>query len=249
MRVTILGCGEAFDETLPNTSMLVRTSQAVVLLECGYSAPPRVWAECATAGEIGLICISHAHADHYFGLPALLGRMWEEKRTEPLIILTQPSIAAQIRDILEYGYRALAARFQFPVEYLAAVPGETVHALGASFQFAPTLHSVTNLAVRIEAGRKSLCYSGDGMFTEASRKLFEGADLVLHEAFSFEESPVHADIPRLLAMGAETGAGELGLVHVQRGLRRNPARIHEALATLPAGPRASLPEPGHVYEL
>ena len=85
--ITVLGCGEAFDDALPNNSYLVRIGGSVLLLDCGYSIPPRLWHFEHDDSAVDLIYISHAHADHYFGLPAVLGRMWEQGRTMPLTIL------------------------------------------------------------------------------------------------------------------------------------------------------------------
>src|SRR5260370_504357 len=42
MRIVLLGAGEAFDETLGNTSALV-LNESTVLLDCGYAAPFQVW--------------------------------------------------------------------------------------------------------------------------------------------------------------------------------------------------------------
>lgn len=246
MDVTILGCGEAFDERFPNTSLLVR-SHATMLLDCGYSVPPQVWTHAPGAESIDLIYISHAHADHYFGVPALLGRLWEDGRSKPLTIVSQQSVIDQLRDLMEYGYRALARRFQFPIEYLSAEQGKTVEISGATFDFAATKHSVSNLAVRIRAEGKTVCYSGDGMFTNESRDLFRDADLLVHEAYFFDESPVHADIGRLLQMAAAQHVRQTALVHVQRDLRRSPSRIHQAIAT--AGIAATMPEPLAKFEI
>ena len=101
---------------------------------------------------------------------------------------------------------------------------------GIQLDFAQTMHSVTNLAMRMVAGSESFCYSGDGMFTDASRDLFRGADLVIHEAYQFQPSPVHADIPSLLKMARTGGVNHLALVHLQRGLRREPGPVRDAMA-------------------
>lgn len=241
MEALVLGCGEAFDERLPNTSILLRAPGLAALLDCGYSAPPRVFAS-AGPEDIDLIYISHAHADHYFGLPAVLGRWWEDGRTKPLTILSQPAVIDQIKDILEYGYRTLPARFKYPIDYVAARAGEALESHGARFRFAATRHSVTNLAIRVEAAGKAVCLSGDGMFTDESAALFAGADLVFHEAFSFEASPVHTDIDALLAMAAGAGVGRLALTHVQRRVRLARARIDEAMKA--AAVKTIMPEPG-----
>ena len=243
MKALVLGCGEAFDERLPNTSLLLRARGFTALLDCGYSVPPRVF-QNADAGEVDLIYISHAHADHYFGLPAVLGRWWEDGRTKPLTILSQPAVIDQIKDVLEYGYRTLPSRFQYPIEYLPARSVDTVEWRGARFRFARTRHSVTNCAVRIDADDEAVCLSGDGMFTDESAELFTGANLLAHEAFSFEASPVHADIDALLRMASDRGVRRLALTHVQRNVRREGSRIAAALRS--SALDVVLPEPGDV---
>jgi len=247
MRITILGCGEAFDERLPNTHLLVEAAGQTILCDCGYSAPRQIWAH-TDANAIDLVYISHAHADHYFGLPALLGRMWEDGREKPLAILSQAAVLDQIKDLLEYGYRTLPSRYRFPIEWRAAKPGEAVAKDGITFDFAETMHAVSNLAVRMRVDGKTFCYSGDGMFTKQSAALFAGAGLVAHEAFCFNQSPVHADIGGLIAMAGEQGIERLALVHVQRDLRREPRRIHETIAAS-AGAEVTLPEPREIYEI
>jgi ribonuclease BN (tRNA processing enzyme) len=246
MKATIIGCGEAFDERLPNTSVLVEAAGKTILCDCGYSVPPQVWSRVADPNTVDIIYISHPHADHYFGMPALLGRMWEEQREKPLAIVSQPDVLDQIKDISEYGYRGLAARFQFPIEWRTAKQGEPVEIGGIEFDFAESMHSVTNLAVRMRAGGKVFCYSGDGMFTDRSRALFAGADLLVHEAYFFDQSPVHADIGSLLEMAESNGVRQLALVHVQRGLRREPGRILEAIV---ARQSVNMPDPGAEYQI
>ena len=243
MQAYVLGCGEAFDNDLFNTSILVRTGSAALLLDCGYSIPPRVWQTSGDANEIDLVYISHQHADHFFGLPALLGRMWEDGRTKPLTILSQPAVLDAARAAMELGYRGLAARFQYSIAFEAAEPGKTVEACGARFTFAETRHAVPNLAVRIEAGDNSVCYSGDGMFLDGSRRLYRDADLLIHEAYSFEPTPVHADIGAVLEVAQSECVPQVALVHVQRAVRRNLPPIAEAVEKA-AGTLASMPEPG-----
>ena len=246
MQTLVLGCGEAFDERLPNTSFLLRTASFTALLDCGYSAPPQVF-KYTSAEDVDLIYITHAHADHYFGLPAVLGRWWEEGRLKPLTIVSQPSVIEQIKDIMEYGYRTLASRFQYPIEYRAVQAGEPLQLHGAQFDFAPTKHSVSNYAVRIQAGGQTICYSGDGMFTNESAALFAGTDLLLHEAFSFQPSTVHADIDALIEMAKQQRVGRLALVHIQRTVRRDPDRVLKAMKE--SAVSASMPEPGTEFSL
>src|SRR5947209_3072303 len=105
MRIVLLGSGEAFDETLGNTSALV-ISDSVVLIDAIY--------------------ISHGHADHYFGLPALLTRMWEEGRKKPLTLVSQEQVLHQIGQLLELGYAGLRTRFAFPIDSIEVSPAGEV---------------------------------------------------------------------------------------------------------------------------
>lgn len=249
MRATILGCGEAFDESLANTSVLLSAAGANILFDCGYSVPPQVWKTLPGAEAVDLIYISHPHADHYFGLPALLGRMWEDGRTRPLAILTQPAVIGSIRELLEFGYRGLPSQFQFAIEFLPAAAERPVETHGVVFRFAPTSHPAPNLAVRVECGGAAFCYSGDGMFTPESRRLFSGADVLVHEAFSFEPMASHADIGGVLAMARQEGVRRTALVHVSRSVRRpESVRIRAALEAA-RDTEATLPEPGAVLEI
>ncbi len=247
MQITILGCGEAFDERLPNTSILVEYASTKLLLDCGYSAPPEVWKAVSDPDAIDAVYISHGHADHYFGMPALLGRMWEEGRTKPLSIFSQAYVIEYLREALELGYKSLPSRYKYPLEYLAVEAGRRVDFGPASLDFAPSAHSVPNLAVRIEAEGGAVCYSGDGMFTDAGRDLFSGAALVIHEAYWFEKMPVHADIGALAALPEQLGIGQLAFVHVHRKLRSAPERILELVRD--SSGRLALPEPGERFQI
>ena len=214
-----------------------------MLLDCGFSAAPEVWKYAADPDEIDMIYISHAHADHYFGLPGLFGRMWEEGRTKPLTVVTQPYVWDAIEQVLTLGYRSLRSRYKFALLHAGASDGYTF--ADATFRFAVTRHSAANLAIRIESGGKVLCYSGDGATTAQSRALFVGADLLIHEAFGFEPSDVHATVDEVLASAA--GLYRVALVHISRYVRRERVMLMETL--LRSQVRCLVPEPGSVISL
>lgn len=240
--VTALGVGEAFDEELANTSLLVE-GPGTLLLDCGYAIPPQLWKWNADPELIDALYVSHAHADHYFGVPALLCRMMEENRQKPLTLISQPDVLRRVNDLLEYGYSGLRRKLPFALEQVEAAEGQECEVLGYRLRFAPGRHSVPNLAVRVEAESKSVCYSGDGMFTPAGRQLFSGADLVFHEAYSFTPSPVHADIDAVAELATTEQIGLMALVHLQRAVRRQERPRIEALCATARAPRVILPEP------
>jgi ribonuclease BN (tRNA processing enzyme) len=220
MKVIFLGVGEAFDETLPNNSHLI-LSETHLLLDCGYAAPGQVWKYQADQSFIDAIYISHTHADHYFGIPPLLTRMWEEKRKKPLTIISPQGTTATVKELIEFGYRGISDKFEFPVHYREADETQNVIVNELELSFARTEHPAHNHAVKISDGRHSVCYSGDGMFLEKTEHLYRNADLVIHEAYLFDTKiPNHACITDLLQMAVKNNIKCLALTHLQREFRK-----------------------------
>jgi ribonuclease BN (tRNA processing enzyme) len=234
MRYHLLGVGEAFDAPLGNTSALL-TADSPLLLDCGYAVPASLWAYNGDADFLDGIYISHAHGDHFFGFPPLIGRLWESGRTRELAIVTQESVFQKMKEAMELAYPGILAACKFDLRFLPASADTTVRWREFELRFAPSRHSVPNLAVRIETGGRSFAYSGDGQFTSAGRDLFGGADVLLHEAYSFDPHPNHGDIEGVIAMAREAGVRKLLLTHLNRNTRlRDRGRIDPAI----------LPEPG-----
>src|SRR5690606_41578267 len=98
--LVFVGTGEALDPALPNTSLLVRGPQTL-LLDCGYAVPHALWRITREVELLDAIWISHTHADHLFGLPPLLLWMRPGGRERPLPILCGPSPAATVEQALQ----------------------------------------------------------------------------------------------------------------------------------------------------
>lgn len=65
----------------------------VVLFDCGEGTQFRLLDAGIKTSRIAAIAISHAHGDHYLGLPGLLSTMTMQHRTEPLTLICPTSIA------------------------------------------------------------------------------------------------------------------------------------------------------------
>ena len=186
LEVIFLGVGEAFDETLPNTSILIRyeggDSPATFLLDCGFTAPPPFWKEESDVNRLDGIWISHFHADHCFGIPALLVRFWEEGRDKGLTLLGQKGIESFTRNCLDLAYPGFYERLTFPLRFIEVEPEKRMELFGLSFRTAETAHSQMNLALRIDVAGKSIYYSGDGKATPESMALARDCEFIIHEA-------------------------------------------------------------------
>jgi ribonuclease Z len=243
MELEFLGVGEAFDESLPNTSVLLH-EPTKLLMDCGYSVPRQFWSRGASGDYLDAVYLSHAHADHYFGLPVVLARMWEDGRTKPLTIIAQPDIIQAIRPLLDYAYRGLTALFAFRLEFIEAVAGNKLDYAGVTLEFAASTHSAPNLAIKLSAAGETLCYSGDGMFTTESRTLFQGCDLLIHEAYTLEERmTIHGNIHDVVAMAGECQVGRLALVHLKRTLRSDLTKVLDYAQAQAGRMEVAVPEP------
>jgi len=230
--VSVLGSGEAFDGEPHHTSLLVRTRETSLLLDCGAFVPRRVWEELSGGEQLDGLWVSHFHADHLFGIPLLVGRMWEEGRRRPLALVGGEGLLGRVETLLDLGYPGLRSRLEFELDPVLVEPGNRVRWRDLSLRTAETVHPVRNLAVRIEIeGSEPLAYSGDGRPTAASIELGTGAHWV-HECFTVSQAPPgHADLETLVEALRQVGPKRLGLVHTHRAHREELARRAKALAS------------------
>ncbi len=220
MIVLFLSVGEACDEDTPNNAHII-LSNTTLLLDCGYSVPVQLWKYNPDPSFLDAIYISHAHADHYFGLPPLLIRMWEEKRRKLLTIICQKGLKKVIHDLIDYGYKGFSSKFEFKIDFREFEEYQVITLNELELQFAPTIHSVNNMAIKISDGENTVCYSGDGMFNEKTERLYKNSDLVIHESYLFKQNvPGHACINELISMANRNHIKCLALTHLQRNLRK-----------------------------
>ncbi|MEZ4219381.1 MAG: MBL fold metallo-hydrolase [Polyangiaceae bacterium] len=246
-QLTFVGTGEAFDPALPNTSLLYRGSQTL-LVDCGFSVPHALWRISEDPSLIDAIYISHIHADHSFGLPALLLWMRIFGRKKPLRVIGGPGTPRWLTKLLELGYPACyepGKCFDIVAEELA--PGEQIVLGEATLRNAESEHGVRNLSLRVDEGGRGFAYSGDGRPTPATRELFAGVDLLVHECYALDlDIEGHANFSTLVALGQSARVKRLALLHLgtpEKEAIRAAARDEQSELTL------LVPAPGDVMTL
>ncbi len=254
MKVIFLGVGEAFDENYPNNSQLILSEKTNLLLDCGYLIPAQLWKYSPDKDFLDAIYISHCHADHYFGLPALLVRMWEEKRKKPLTIISQKGNKKTILEMLELAYQGFSTsdKLGFDLNFIEVEKFKETKFNELFLDFAPTTHSLSNLAIKVSDGKNSVCYSGDGMFNQETEKLYENSGLVIQETYLLDEEKIgHATVMQLIEMAKRRNIKNIALTHLNRNFRKqeiNKIRdliLKESAESL----KILLPEPLDEYDL
>jgi ribonuclease Z len=212
LRTHFIGVGEAFDQALGNTSVLVEAeseseNSVRLLVDCGYSVPQNLFSHFPDPNLLDGVYFTHFHADHAFGFPGLIGRLRGAGRTRPLSLIGQPGTQERLTAIYELAYPGSMAKAPFPLEFIG-----------------------------IDSGSTAVGVSGDGAMTDASKRLFKTVDVLVHEAFTYEtvgESPLHnlhssvEDVLELLS--SSSAIRTAALVHICRPER---ARCKAAIANL-----------------
>ncbi len=231
MKIVFVGVGEAFDENRANTSVLLQSGGKYLLLDCGFSVPNSFWNLCPDPLNLDSVWISHLHGDHFFGLPQVLLRFYEQGREKDLTVAGGPGLEKSVKTAFDLAYPGVWNKMKYCVEFLEVAPGSDFSLAGFSCRAAEVTHAVPALCLRVGDGRASIFYSGDGRVTAESIALAEKCDLIIHEAFGLEPAnPEHGSVRESIDFAGRAKAKNLALVHVQRDVRREKEnRIRELL--------------------
>jgi ribonuclease BN (tRNA processing enzyme) len=190
-----------------------------ILLDLGPGALRQLLAAGLTADLIDYILLSHLHPDHCTDVAAFLFATKYAgfpPRSTPCLVVGRRGLAEFYRHMLAtWGRWVEPERGQ--VALLEVEPGEVPLPAGTPFRAscAAANHTPQSLAWRIEAGGRSLVYTGDTDYSEAVVGLARGADLLVAECSFPEGRKVEGHLtPRLAArMAREADARRLLLTH------------------------------------
>jgi ribonuclease Z len=213
--MTLLGVGTAVpDQDRENTHMVWVTPEGLLLVDAGGSTYQRLLRASLDPLKLHGIFLTHSHADHINGLPALLfqlslagykGRL-PVYGNAPTLELVQRVLAA-----FELGSH------QVPVEWITVTGGEKVPLNSPSYRLrvADTVHPRPCLALRFEdrANGRALVYSADTEPCPTVQELAQGAAVLIHEATTAEPFAGHTTPGQAGAIATAAGVERLVLVH------------------------------------
>ena len=112
--VCLIGCGGTFP--LPGrhlASLMARYNGHYILIDCGEGTQIGIREAQLSFKNIGVICITHFHADHISGLPGLLLTIGNSDRVEPLTIIGPRGIQSVVKSLC-----VIAPRLPFDVHFI-----------------------------------------------------------------------------------------------------------------------------------
>lgn len=223
MRLRFIGCGDAFGSGgRTNTCLQVTGNPTNFLFDCGASAPPAMKRNGIDINAIDQILITHFHGDHFGGIPFfILEAMFITRRDRPLTIAGPPGLT---------GWYERLLNATFPGEWL--LPFElTLHEveIGERQEIGKLMVTPFHvrhddkagpcLAYRVEAGGKTICYSGDTEWTDALIDAAQGADLFVCECYTFDKQiPSHLNYKMLHKKLPAIGAKRTILTHMSEDM-------------------------------
>jgi len=219
MRLTVIGCGDAFGAGARlQTSFQVECDSGTFLIDCGTTTLIGMHRLGLDPGAIDMVCVSHLHGDHFGGLPwFLIDAQYVTKRTRPLIVTGPRGIERRFLTAAEALYPDVTKNCQcFDLDFveydegsldiggITIAPFEVIHPSGAP-----------PYALRFGIGDKVIGFSGDSGWTENLCHASQGADLFISECFQYDLTlPIHLDYKTIDANYDRLGAKQILLTHM-----------------------------------
>jgi ribonuclease BN (tRNA processing enzyme) len=215
LTVTVLGTSGTYPAVDTACSgYLLRTASTSVWLDCGTGTFANLQRHLSLTDLDGIVC-SHSHPDHWLELPVALNALRYGMR--------QPKAQLPLYWTADTAEKFAAVNGGPPDPTFASHvidASSTVRIGDMDFRFSRTDHPVETLAVRVDAGGRSIVYSSDtGNGWELS-SLGPDIDVALVEA-TLDESEVdvvqHLTARQAGSQAARAGVAGLVLIHLAPG--------------------------------
>lgn len=214
MKLTIVGCSGSFPgPQSPASCYLVEHDGAAIVLDMGNGSLGALQS-AADIYAIDGVVLSHLHVDHFVDLTSYyVALKYRPDAPGPTVPVWGPSDTAS-RLVSAYGLRDSDMSGQFDVREISS-----------EFQIgpfrittAPMRHPVESRAIRVEAGGRSLTYSGDTGPHQGLADFARGSDVALFEASNrlADDNPpdLHLTGPQAAELSAQAGTERLVLTHL-----------------------------------
>lgn len=259
---TILGSGAAIPTLMRHcSSQVLNINGFRMMLDCGEGTQNQVRVFHERLQSMALVCISHLHGDHFFGLPGLLSTMHLCGRTEPVEVVAPKGLKHLLEEVFTYTQSELG--YELRIQELDTEVGAkafdrtqegTAVPLSKTLVFEnkfcrvyafPLWHSVPTFGYSVEeiprgqnASRRYV-YCSDTAYTEAIIPFIEGANLLCMESTfadnfaAVADEKLHMTASRAATLAKKAQVEELLLTHFSARYKTMDAIYEQASAIFP----------------
>jgi ribonuclease BN (tRNA processing enzyme) len=213
LTLTVLGCSGTYPAPGGACSgYLVQAGGTTVAVDLGPGTFANLQAHVEPAA-LDAVVLTHEHPDHWLDLPVLRNAFRYVLFLEDLPVYGTAETERLATTLIEELDPTLV--------WHTLGPGGPVEIGGLRFRFGLTDHPVETLAVRVDAGGRSLLYSADTGPEWDPGDLGDGVDVLLCEASlrqDHEDQVQHLSARQAGTLARTVGAGRLVLTHIVPGV-------------------------------
>ncbi|HEX9712175.1 MAG TPA: MBL fold metallo-hydrolase [Actinomycetota bacterium] len=216
MELTVLGASGSYPSARSACSgYLLRHQGYSIWMDAGNGTLKELQRHIALT-DVNAVLLSHAHPDHCADMYPFFYGLLNSQPAHPIPVITPPGVREKLESLVGGDsierWRALLGWRELDADQETELGPFRVHAFEAA-------HSIVNNTLRITAGGRTLCYSGDTGPNPALAGAAQGADLFLCEASWIEAQrgimgPIHLTAQEAGQAGREAGVGRLMLTHI-----------------------------------
>src|SRR5215468_10035453 len=210
MRLTIIGCGDAFGALGSlHTSFHVRSSASTFLIDCGVTTLIGMRRLGLQPSDIDTVFVTHLHGDHFGGLPWLLLDARFVKAAEALY----PN--STTAEDFKFTFVEYEERKPLEIGGITVTPFEVKHPSGAP-----------PYALRFNIDGKVVAFTGDTGWVDTLNEVAHGADLFISECFQYDVTlPIHLDYKAIDGNYQKLGAKRVLLTHMGEAMLSHVGKV------------------------
>ncbi|MCC5947118.1 MAG: MBL fold metallo-hydrolase [Nitriliruptoraceae bacterium] len=233
LQLTVLGsAGSHTGVGRACSGYLVEVDGTRLLVDAGNGSTANLQRLCSLR-ELDAVAISHRHVDHCIDLIGCYYNL----RFDPAFDGQVPLYAAaEVHELLtSMMSNDSTLEFDLVFRHQQVGHGDEAEVGPMHLRFAHSIHPVPAVSVRIEAGGRTLVYSGDSAGGDELVEIARGADLFLCEASWTGDIDdwlpgIHLTATQAGHLAREAGVGRLVLTHITGAVDRDVARAEAATA-------------------